>query len=224
MIAPSLAAGTVNTMVDGARTYEEGAFAVTVPPNLIPDLEQYLQNQFQALVADGRAALVTNLGTAPPIYSLPQLQTDLALFGLARTLRSPLLALLRPPTIEWLSEISGRVVSLGLLALGPLPVHAMQQNCPVTAQGFVVQEGGCSPGNDSVGPPAIPFPPECDPANILKQLSTATGTLSFFADRPDCKLTPDHCLALPGHQRSAVRALPTTRSSSPRTVARSRPS
>jgi hypothetical protein len=74
-------------MVAGAMGYVKRAFDVTVPDTLRPELEQYALAQLSQTIADGRIAAVAGAGSDLPVYSLTQLQSDLAYYALARTLR-----------------------------------------------------------------------------------------------------------------------------------------
>ncbi len=74
----------LDEIVAGAQSYSQRALGVTIPPALIPDLKQYAMVQYQSLVASGRQSLVTSFTTQPEVYSLAQLNIDLAQFGAAR--------------------------------------------------------------------------------------------------------------------------------------------
>lgn len=71
----------VNGLVAGATAYAPRGFHITIPATLAPALRQYVRNQLQLLVEQGRSAFLTSLGTAPQIYSATQLLVDTAVVG-----------------------------------------------------------------------------------------------------------------------------------------------
>ena len=83
---PTLDPKVVSTMVAGAVAYAPLGFHVTIPSTLVPGLEQYVSNQLQLVVTNGRVALVASLGESQQIYSLSQLQIDAAIVGAIRAL------------------------------------------------------------------------------------------------------------------------------------------
>ena len=76
----------IDNVVAGARAYVQQNFGVTVPATLIPQLQQYAATQFQRIVANGQTTFAASFGADPLIYSLAQLQLDLAAFAVAATL------------------------------------------------------------------------------------------------------------------------------------------
>lgn len=68
----------------GAQAYLQQVLGITITPALVAELQQYATSQFQRLVADGESAFATTLGTQPQLYSLAQLQLDLAFFAAPR--------------------------------------------------------------------------------------------------------------------------------------------
>jgi hypothetical protein len=208
---PGLDPQAVDDAVAGARAYLQEA-GVAVPPALVPELVQYATNQFERLVASGRAAMVDSLGTVPEVYSMSQLRLDLALYAADRaaSLSATSTSLLAP--IEWIATGSLRALAehpavsdakrqvaalLGWLHrsallllswLGPAEAYAQQVNCPVARKGATLAEG-CSGGggpDEPFLPPEIPPPPGCN--------------LSDPSTFKNCKPTPDHCDALPGYK------------------------
>src|SRR5439155_26397414 len=85
-VNPTLDPKVVSTMVAGAVAYAPLGFHVTIPSTLVPGLEQYVSNQLQLVVTNGRVALVASLGESQQIYSLSQLQIDAAIVGAIRAL------------------------------------------------------------------------------------------------------------------------------------------
>jgi hypothetical protein len=83
---PTLSSAAVSGLVQGAMGYSPIGFATTVDPALVPALQQYVANQLQLLVGNGRTAFVASLGTSPQVYSHAQLVVDTAIVGAWRTL------------------------------------------------------------------------------------------------------------------------------------------
>jgi hypothetical protein len=84
--SPTLSPVVVSSLVAGALAYAPVGFHVTIPSALVPGLEQYVRNQLQLVVDNGRAALVASLGESQQVYSLSQLQIDVAIVGAIRAL------------------------------------------------------------------------------------------------------------------------------------------
>jgi len=84
--SPTLKPKVVSSLVLGAVAYAQQGFHVAIPSALIPDLEQYVRNQLQLVVDNGRAAFVASLGETQQVYSLSQLQIDVAIVGAVRAL------------------------------------------------------------------------------------------------------------------------------------------
>jgi len=86
---PLFATGVTQEFIDnavaGAQTYVQQTFGVTVPTALISQLQQYAATQMRQVVANGQNAFAATLGTDPLVYSLAQLQLDIASFALAAT-------------------------------------------------------------------------------------------------------------------------------------------
>ena len=180
---PGLDPGVVSGALAGAQAYLQTS-GVSLSPALVLDLEQYTTNQFRLVVENGRAAFVASLGTEVQVYSASQLHFDRVFFGAARAAGVPLSAT-KPK--GWFSAIFRLLISL-LSRLGPTEAQAQQQNCPVYKKGDILQPG-CTTGglpDEPFLPPAIPPPPGCN----LKDPSTFKK----------CKLTVDHCDALPGYK------------------------
>lgn len=182
-----VAAAVVSSFAEGARTYMQQSYAITIPPTLIPDLEQYVRNQLRLVVEKGRDAFLTSAGTLSPVYSLSQLRLDVALFGARRALTAGQASarLSSPPT--WLAT-AYEIFTSFLSRLGPAEAHAG------TCAGGVMSEGGsCDTKNDVHMPSTPPAPSGCDPAEVMKKLSTASGTFDLFLNRPDCRITKEQC-------------------------------
>lgn len=85
---PVLAGGSPSTFATnattGAQSYLQQVFGITVPAALIPQMQQYATTQLQQIVAEGQTAFVGTLGTQVRVYSLAQLQLDLAFFAATR--------------------------------------------------------------------------------------------------------------------------------------------
>jgi len=75
----------IANVVAGARAYVQQNFDITVPAMLVPQLQQYAATQFQRIVANGQTAFAASFGADPLVYSLAQLQLDLASFAVAAT-------------------------------------------------------------------------------------------------------------------------------------------
>jgi hypothetical protein len=73
----------------GAKSYLQQIFGIVIPASLVPQLQQYATTQFQQVIANGRAAFTASFGTQPQVYSLAQLQLDLAWFAALRAGSSP---------------------------------------------------------------------------------------------------------------------------------------
>lgn len=84
---PTLSPQAVSGLVAGALAYAPLGLGLTIPPALVPGLEQYVRNQLQLVVDNGRKALVGSVGESQQIYSLPQLQIDAAIVGAVRALQ-----------------------------------------------------------------------------------------------------------------------------------------
>src|SRR5207244_3351749 len=74
----------VTAAAAGAQAYLQQIFGITIPPVVVPQLQQYATTQFQQVIASGQSAFALTLGTQPEVYSLAQLQLDLAFFAAAR--------------------------------------------------------------------------------------------------------------------------------------------
>jgi hypothetical protein len=183
VLDPTLDPQALDAAVSGAREYVLDNFGVTIPPELVPELEQYATDQLELALASERAVFAAGLGTRPQVYSSAQLNLDLALFGAVRALENAREASFFRPA-DWTR--SGSAL-LSYLLFAPSPSWA-QQNCPPTPKGAVLKPG-CSggPGPDEpFFPPSIPPPPGCnpqDPTTFKK-----------------CTLTPDHCDAMGTHK------------------------
>ena len=81
---PDVDAQTVDAFTTGARAYADQALGTDVPTELVPELAQYFTTQLENVVADGRTALVENVGTRGLVYSQAHLLVDLAKFAAAR--------------------------------------------------------------------------------------------------------------------------------------------
>ena len=204
ILGPGLNGEAVTGAVAGARTYLRN-LGVTVSPALEPDLEKYANRQLQQVIESGRTAFVTSLGTQPQVYSLSQLQLDLALYGAARVASGTRVSPTSAAPSEWFLGGFRAVDFLGRAAMenakllygalealltwiGPREAQAQEQNCPVFKKGDVLTPG-CSGGggpDEPFLPPEIPLPPGCN----LKDPTTFKN----------CKPTPDHCDALPGYK------------------------
>ena len=171
--------------VDNARVYAEDILGVTVPADLIDELESYAQGQWDAMVTNARETFLASIGTQNQIYSLARNQIDLAFFGAGQALgwmetaeSGGLLQLLT----SFLDRAAQRLVWPGIrLAM------AGSQNCPPVTKGGVLTPG-CSGGpgpDEDFMPPEIPPPPGC-----IKADPTTWGK---------CKPTPDNCEALGTH-------------------------
>jgi hypothetical protein len=69
---------------NGAQAYLQQVLGITLTSPVVTQLQQYATSQFQQLVANGQAAFAATLGTQPQLYSLAQLQLDLAFFAAPR--------------------------------------------------------------------------------------------------------------------------------------------
>jgi hypothetical protein len=198
---PTLDPQLISGFVEGARTYMQQNYAITIPATLVPDLEQYVTNQLQHVVDDSRNAFVASGGTAPQVYGLSQLQLDAAIFGARRALTtSPGIA--QPQaTHSWLATAHHYFVS-SLSQLGLSEAWAQGQNCPVVLPCSMAgpMGGGCtcaSNDRDVRLPPPVPIPPGCDPKEVTEKLKTPGGVFEVLGNAPECKITPANCEALP---------------------------
>jgi len=85
LFQPTLDSATVTGFVTGARAYAQRNLAVTIPTTIVPQMNQYLTTDLEAIVRNGRNALVASFGTQTQVYSLGQISFDLARFGAAAT-------------------------------------------------------------------------------------------------------------------------------------------
>jgi hypothetical protein len=72
----------------GAQAYLQQVLGIIIPPAVMTQLQQYATSQFQRVIADGQAAFTATLGTQPQLYSLAQLQLDLAFFAAPRAAKA----------------------------------------------------------------------------------------------------------------------------------------
>jgi hypothetical protein len=180
-----LAPDVVTNAVAGAQAYLQTE-GLTIPSALVPDLEQYLIDQFQQVKESGHAAFVANLGTQPEVYSTSQLFFDLVAFAAVRAGGDAHAAAM--PATAWMSAL-GRVLVSRVSQLGPAEAEA-QQNCPVIpCNSGQVLPGGCtcSTGNEPFIPPEVPIPPGCE-------------TLKDRLTLAKCKPTEAHCKDLGTHK------------------------
>jgi len=70
--------------VAGAQAYVQQNFGLTISAALLAAMRQYATNQLQAVIVNGRSAFVASTGTDPQIYSVTQLELDLAMFAASR--------------------------------------------------------------------------------------------------------------------------------------------
>ncbi len=198
LLTPLPNPAAIATSVEGARAYADANFDYTLPETLTPALTAYAQAQLAAIVADGRTQLIENIGSDVQVSSLTWLQLDLALFGTGQVLeQSPLL-------MSALARLATDVRSVPAL-LGP--ADAVAAICPVTpCKGSVLAPGcGCtdiqcdssSRNGTAIGsgcyPPPIPAPPNC-------QLAGKQTVSEFLENLKKCRMTKEHCEALPGHK------------------------
>lgn len=203
---PELSADTVSALVQGAQAYAQTNMDVTLPPIVIPALEQYVRNQFQSMVNNSRSAIVTSHSSRPLVYSLAWLQMDLALFGAAQVLPSDGQAALEPwQAIASRFSILDDYLTTLFLIWRPTDAEAqgaVPRTCPLIScrSGQIVPEGcscfeiTCNDINrrDCGGLPPIPIPPDCN----LK----AKSITELLKNLETCKMTKDHCEALPNHK------------------------
>lgn len=81
----SLDSGFIARAVNGAQNYVQQTFGTNVPAAFLPQWQQYAATQFQQAIDTGRAAFGASFGSRQLVYSLAQLQLDLAFFALTRT-------------------------------------------------------------------------------------------------------------------------------------------
>jgi CSLREA domain-containing protein len=84
---PQLDASIVSQLAQSAIAYAQRAINVSIPPALIPGLQQYVSSQLGLVVQHGRSAFNASLGQAQQVYSVVQLQADTAIVGAYRALR-----------------------------------------------------------------------------------------------------------------------------------------
>jgi hypothetical protein len=182
---PALDEGAVSKALAGAQTYLQSA-GVTVPPELVPVLREYLVTQRRQAIERGRAAFVASLGTNLQTYSLSHLHFDLVFFAAAQVAAAPIASAPRIDPPGWIAVTSSVVASL----LSELPAAAIeaqgQTGATTPCTGGVLREGETCTPPEKIYPPDIPPPPGCD----LKKPSTFKN----------CKPTEDHCTALGTHR------------------------
>ena len=81
--SPSLDPAVVSQFTTGAQAYAQQNLGVTIPSTLVPQMNQYISDDLQSLVQEGRNALIASFGTQTQTYSLGQISFDLARFGAA---------------------------------------------------------------------------------------------------------------------------------------------
>jgi hypothetical protein len=188
--APSLDPQVVATMVQGARDYAAANLGVTIPASLVPDMTDYVTTQLNNLVGDGRDALIATIGTRPQVYSLAQLQLDVALFGGSRTLAQQSSAV--PPNPFDLLAWAGRGFSRWLPLLEPSAAIAQQQNSGKC--GDLLTEGGsCSSKDETINPKSTGDSQRCF-ALVLDYMEHP-----LTAPRPNCPVTEAECHTLANH-------------------------
>src|SRR5207253_8959824 len=84
IFASGIDAQFVAKAVSGAQAYVQQNFGLTVSATLVPQMQQYYVTQMQQVLANGSEAYVASAGSDVPIYSIAQLQLDLALFAALR--------------------------------------------------------------------------------------------------------------------------------------------
>lgn len=192
--SPGLDPQVVTQAVAGVQAYLQRHGGITVPSPVLPTLAQYVRNQLQQVVSDGRSAFLASLGTQPQVYSVAQLHLDAALFGAARAAAgggiSPAPAVRRPALLSAprrLVALTQRWLAALVTWLGPSEAHAQEQNCPPAQKGQALAPGcSGSGGLENIWPPALPPPPGCN----LKDPTTFR----------ECVPTRDQCEALPKHE------------------------
>ncbi len=188
----------VATMVQGARDYAASEFQVTIPSSLDGELSDYVTAQLEQVVADGRAALIDDVGASSQVYSLAQLQFDVALFGAIRALQLQMSA--APMDLLRLLAHAGSRVAPWLASLEPPAAFAQTQSGDPCKTGGVLPEGhSCTSTGDTISPKA-PDNPKCS-FEALRHY--AENPLSN--PRPDCSPTESDCNAMANH---VVRTLP----------------
>ncbi len=172
----------VGPMAAGAVDYARANLGVTIPPAENAALVQYVANQLQNSVANGRAAFSSSSGATALVYSLGQMNIDAALFaasqavgGTGAALESPLAKLLKP------YDTSDRLTCQ--LADGQI---------------ISIRRGDIQPEGSSCTDPKIPIPlPPCVPLQKPTEENPCTPT------EPPKPLTPAECRDLPRHHVSA---------------------
>lgn len=194
---PNLDSRDVNSFVQEVQTYAQENLGVTIHPELVPNLEQYLRTQLLNVVTNGRQVLTASAGSQIQVYSLAQLKIDLALFGVVRTLTASTnpfgQALQKAHNL--LSELPELFVSL-LFNFGHKEAMAQGVSVPPQPNGCPpppCKNSGplpagcpCRTSDENFEPPPIPPAPGCNP----KDPSTYGN----------CQLTKEHCEALPNHK------------------------
>ncbi len=146
---PSLSPQAVDTFVRAAQAYAEQNLQVTIPPAVVPDLERYITDQLTSVVANGRGALLDTFGKPTQVYSLTQLDIDLARYGAARSAASAVSAADFIERVANWTPSSPRVIVAAISYLGSSPAEAA---CPPSNQ-------CCPPGSIPAGCMCRP----CDP-------------------------------------------------------------
>jgi hypothetical protein len=81
VFSPALDPVFVSGVIGGAQAYAQKNLGITIPPTLTARMNQYVSNQFQMMIQNGRNALLNSFGTKVDVYSLGQLTFDAARFG-----------------------------------------------------------------------------------------------------------------------------------------------
>ncbi len=84
VFAAGPSSGYVAQAVTGARGLLTQQFGLATPAALVPELIQYAAQQLTDVVTAGSGAYAASLGSAPAVYSIGQLQLDLALYTAQR--------------------------------------------------------------------------------------------------------------------------------------------
>ncbi len=173
---PSIDPAILTTMVNGAIQYAQTNLGAGGTSPSVASLTQYATNQIQATIVNGRAALVASTNASPLIYSLGQMNIDLARFAAASVGRSSVSEM---PHASAKPAISGQAPSGG------------GSDC----SGQVLGEGQtCGTKNDTKIPPPDspnkPFTP-ADCRSIGHHYVSADGSMCKPEPGQGCPIIPN---------------------------------
>lgn len=214
-------AAAVARRVEAALATVERTAGVPIPTSVVAqlrsDVAAYVTAQGEAILAEASAGVAGELGTAPRVYAIAQLEADAAYFAALRAgdllIEELESAGALAPAVREALLLASQAIGRALAAVGPAPATAAipGQQCPATQDGganvMTVGTfgggGGCtgSAGPDEIGPKGPPPNPTCfqplykliAPESSLAERQQARRDLGECAPGvAECESLPDH--------------------------------